>query len=72
MIKKIKDIVPWTYIISDLNGEGIVGTFYENNCIKQIKKSLELKKQSREKVIKCMLNGNDIIIRLIAGLIKNT
>ena len=30
VIKKIKNIVPWTYIISDLNGEEIIGTFYEN------------------------------------------
>ena len=27
-ILKIKDTVPWTYVISDLNGEKIVGTFY--------------------------------------------
>ena len=26
---KIKNSVPWTYIINDLNGEEIVGTFYE-------------------------------------------
>ena len=29
MIKKVKNIVPWTYVINDLNGEEIVGTFYE-------------------------------------------
>ena len=29
VIKKIKNIVPWTHIINDLNGEEIVGTFYE-------------------------------------------
>ena len=28
-IKKVKNIVPWTYIIGDLNGEKIVGVFYE-------------------------------------------
>ena len=28
-IKKVKNIVPWTYIIGDLNGEKIVGAFYE-------------------------------------------
>ena len=27
--KKIKNIVPWTYVINDLNGEGIIGKFYE-------------------------------------------
>ena len=29
VISKIKNTVPWTYAISDLNGENIVGTFYE-------------------------------------------
>ena len=28
MIKKFKYAVPWTYIISDLNGEEIVGMFF--------------------------------------------
>ena len=40
VIKKVKTTVPWTYVISDLNGEEIVGMFYEKNCKKQIKKSL--------------------------------
>ena len=32
--EKFKNTVPWTYVINDLNGEEIVGTFYENNCKK--------------------------------------
>ena len=37
VIKKIKTTVPWTYIISDLNGEEIVGSFYEKaGLIKRI------------------------------------
>ena len=28
-IKKIKNTVPWTYVINGLNGEEIIGTFYE-------------------------------------------
>ena len=28
-IKKVKNTVPWTFVISDLNGEETVGTFYE-------------------------------------------
>ena len=28
VIKKIKNTVPWTYAISDLNSEGIIGIFY--------------------------------------------
>ena len=30
IIKKIKNTVPSTYVINDLNGEEIIGTFYEN------------------------------------------
>ena len=29
VISKIKNTAPWTYVISDLNGEEIIGTFYE-------------------------------------------
>ena len=29
VISKIKNTVPWTYVISDLNGEEITGSFYE-------------------------------------------
>ena len=29
IIKKIKNIVPWTYVINDLNSEEIIGNFYE-------------------------------------------
>ena len=29
VVSKIRDAVPWTYVISDLIGEKIVGRFYE-------------------------------------------
>ena len=29
VIKEIKNTVPWTYVINDLNSEEIIGTFYE-------------------------------------------
>ena len=29
VISKIKNTVPWTFVISDLNGEEITGSFYE-------------------------------------------
>ena len=29
VIKEIKNTVPWTYVINDLNGEEVIGTFYE-------------------------------------------
>ena len=44
MIKKVKNTVLWTCVISDLNVEKIVEMFYKQNCKKQTKKSLKLKK----------------------------
>ena len=34
VIKKIKNTVPWTYVINDLNSEEIIGTFYEKDLQK--------------------------------------
>ena len=44
VIKKVKNAVPWTYVISDLNEEEIVGMFYEKELQKINQKTLELKK----------------------------
>ena len=45
VIKKVKNSVPWTYVINYLNEEEIVGTFYEKTLQKkQIKNCSELKK----------------------------
>ena len=41
VIKEIKNTVPWTYVINDLNGEQITGTFYEKEFQIQIRKNLE-------------------------------
>ena len=40
VIKKVKNTVTWTYIINDLNGEEIIGTFYKKE-LRKIKKNLE-------------------------------
>ena len=34
VIKKVKNTIPWTYVINDLNGEEIIGTFYEKELRK--------------------------------------
>ena len=47
VIIKIKNTVPWTYVINDLNGEVIIGTFYE----KELKKTDQIESRI-EKVIK--------------------
>ena len=40
VIKRIKNTVPGTYVITDLHGEEIIGTFYENELKKKTKKNL--------------------------------
>ena len=41
VISKIKNTVPWTDVISDLNDEKFIGTYYENELQKKkIKKNL--------------------------------
>ena len=42
IVKKIKNAVSWTYIISDLNGEELLAVFMKKNCRELIKKNLEL------------------------------
>ena len=34
VVSKIKNTVPWTYVIHDLNGKEIIGTFYEKKLQK--------------------------------------
>ena len=41
VISKTKNTVPWTYVISDLNGEKIIGTFYEKELQKNKSKSVK-------------------------------
>ena len=33
VVSKIKNTVPWTYVINDINGEEIFGTFYEKELL---------------------------------------
>ena len=47
VVTKIKNTVPWTYMISDLNGEKIAGSFYE----KELQETSQEKFRT-EKVIK--------------------
>ena len=70
VIENAKSTVLWSYVISDLNSEEVIRTFYGKNCKKQIGKNLEVKKESREKLINYILNGKAAILLLIVGLIK--
>ena len=45
VIRRINNTVPWTYVITELNGEPLAGSFYEKELKKkQIKKTSEKKK----------------------------
>ena len=70
MTKKIKDTVPWTYVINDLKGEEIIGTFYEKELQKTNQEEFRIEKVIKKKETSYMSNGKDMIIHLIAGLIK--
>ena len=72
MTKKIKDTVPWTYVINDLKGEEIIGTFYEKELQKTNQEEFRIEKVIKKKETSYMSNGKDMIIHLIAGLIKKT
>ena len=49
IIKKIKNTVPWTYVINDLNGEEIIGTFYENELQGTSQKEFRIEKVLKKK-----------------------
>ena len=56
LIKEIKNIVPWTYVINDLNDEEIIGICYEKKLQKidqqefSIEKVIKKKKKKRNKL----------------------
>ena len=49
VVKKIKNTVPWTYVISDLNGEKILGSFSEKELQKTNQKEFRIEKVIRRK-----------------------
>ena len=49
VVKKIKNTVPWTYVISNLNGEKIVGNCYEKELQKTNKKEFRIEKVIQSK-----------------------
>ena len=49
IIKKVKNTVPWTYVINDLNGEEIIGTFYEKELQKTNQKEFRIEKVIKRK-----------------------
>ena len=56
VVSKIKNTVPWTYVISDLNGEPILGSFYEKELEKTNQEKFRL-----EKVLK--IKGDKLFVK---------
>ena len=49
IISKIKNTVLWRYVINDLNGEEIIGTFYEKELQKTYQKEFRIEKVIKRK-----------------------
>ena len=49
VIKKVKNTVPWTYVINNLNGEEIIETFYEKELQKTNQQELRIEKVMKRK-----------------------
>ena len=55
----IKSTVPWTYFISDLKGEEIVGTFYKKELQKTSQKEFRVEKVIKRKGDKLYVKWKD-------------
>ena len=49
VINKIQNTVPWTYLINDLNGGEIMGSFYEKELQKTDQKEFRIEKVNKRK-----------------------
>ena len=49
VIKKVKNTAPWKNVINDLNGDDIVGTFYEKELQKTNQKEFRIEKIIKKK-----------------------
>ena len=55
-MSRIKNTVPWTYVINDLNGEKILGTFYEKELQKTNQKEFRMEKVIKRRGKKLCIN----------------
>ena len=49
VVSKIKNTVPWTYVVSDLSGEEITGSFYEKELQKTSQEKFRIEKVLKRK-----------------------
>ena len=70
--KKVKNSVPWTYVVSDVKGKEIVGTFYKNELQITNQKEFRVEKVINRKGNKLHVKWNGYNSFLTVGLIKKT
>ena len=56
IMKKIKNTVPWTYVINNVNEEEIVGTFYDHELQKISQNEFRIEKVIKRKCDKLYVN----------------
>ena len=49
VVSKIKNTVPWTYVVSDLNGEEIAGSFYKKELQRNSQEKFRIEKVLKRK-----------------------
>ena len=59
VVIKIKNTVPWTYVINDLNGEEIIGTFDEKELKKNNQQDFRIEKIIKRKGDKLYVKWKD-------------
>ena len=52
MIKKVKNIVPWTYVVNDLNDEEVIVRFYEKELQKTNQQEFRIEEIIKKKIDK--------------------
>ena len=70
VIKKVKNTVPWTYVINGLNGEETIETFYEKELQKTNQDKFRIEKVLRKKRDNLYVKWKVKIIHLIVAMIK--
>ena len=72
LIKKVKNTVPWIYVISHLKDEEIVRTFYEKELQKTNPNESRVERVIKRKEDKLYVKWKDVDSFLTIGLIKKT
>ena len=70
VVSKIKNTVPWTYVVSDLNGEEITGSFYEKELQKTSQEKFRIEKVLKRKGDKLYVNWKEYDTRFNSWIDK--